>query len=443
MSRRRFRNQFASSWWGRAWVEALEDRAQLDPNRLPRGRTYARQARVRQFTVAPGLVSADVQGSDWDPYEVEVRVRMFPPKEWEAALDAIAARAAHAAALLDGELDPGIVDDLQGAGVGLLPGPGELGPYCSCPDWADPCKHAAAVCYLVASLLDDDPFVLLHLRGREREDVLAEVRSRRAQAVGAASRPRRDRADDDEGIPAREAYALAAEAAGATGAIGATGATGAAGVAGAVEAAAGRNGGTEPVLPAFPAVPLPPDRPQDPAPPVVGLPATLGATGELLELSRDAARRAWELATGQSDGGLSLDATADLARRAALALEARAPIDGLAKHSGEPRRRVVSLGVAWQAGGVDGVQVLDEPWDPPAEDLAEARTALLEDAPARTRVRVSRNRVSRSDGVQLRFGRDRRWYRFRRQGRSWEPTSTPDVDPRQLLPTSRAPSPRQ
>ena len=71
--------------------------------------------------------------------------------------DAIAAKSAHSAALLDGELDPAIVDDVRAAGVELLPGPGDLRPHCSCPDWAEPCKHAAAVCYLVAAELDRDP----------------------------------------------------------------------------------------------------------------------------------------------------------------------------------------------------------------------------------------------------------------------------------------------
>ena len=91
---------------------------------------------------------------------------------------AVAARAAHTAALLDGELPPEVVADAAAAGVELLPGPGEVGPRCSCPDWADPCKHAAAVYYLLGAEFDRDPFLLLKLRGITR----AELRSlRRAQ----------------------------------------------------------------------------------------------------------------------------------------------------------------------------------------------------------------------------------------------------------------------
>src|SRR5205807_2391912 len=82
----------------------------------------------------------------------------------------------HAAALLDGELPPEIADDAAGAGLDLLPGGGEVGPRCDCPDDADPCKHSAAACYLLADTLDADPFALFLLRGRTRDQVLAGLR---------------------------------------------------------------------------------------------------------------------------------------------------------------------------------------------------------------------------------------------------------------------------
>jgi uncharacterized Zn finger protein len=176
----RTRRGFAASWWGLAWIDALENRARLDPNRLPRGRTYARQNRVHDLTVEPGLITARVAGSRRAPYRVTVRVRPFDAGEWDRLLDAVAGRAAHSAALLDGELTPDIVADAGGAGVELLPVAGEVQPRCSCPDWADPCKHSAAVCYLMGDRLDHDPFELLHVRGRPRDVVLADLRQRRA-----------------------------------------------------------------------------------------------------------------------------------------------------------------------------------------------------------------------------------------------------------------------
>ena len=177
------RTTFGSTWWGRAWVEALEHRARLDPNRLPRGRSYARWNMVSRLAVDRGEVRAAVQGSRAQPYAVRVRVRQFGDDEWEQVFAAIASRAANAAALLDGELDPGVAEAAAAAGVDLLPGAGELQPRCSCPDWADPCKHSAAVCYLVADQLDADPFALFRLRGRDREQVMAGVRHQRAGAM--------------------------------------------------------------------------------------------------------------------------------------------------------------------------------------------------------------------------------------------------------------------
>src|SRR5260221_667389 len=161
------------TWWGRAWVEALEQRARLDPNRLPRGRDYARGGSVGQLVLAPGEVRAQVQGRKTVPYEVRIRVRRFADDEWDRVLEAISAQLGHAAAMLDGELPPEVAADVAAAGLDLLPAAGEVGPRCTCPDDADPCKHSAAVCYLVAGALDADPFALLLLRGRTRGEGLA------------------------------------------------------------------------------------------------------------------------------------------------------------------------------------------------------------------------------------------------------------------------------
>ena len=103
--------EFGQTWWGRAWVEALEQRARLDPNRLPRGRDYARSGAVGELILAPGEARARVQGRKTEPYEVRIRVRRFTDAEWDRVLTAISARLGHAAALLDGELPPQIAED--------------------------------------------------------------------------------------------------------------------------------------------------------------------------------------------------------------------------------------------------------------------------------------------------------------------------------------------
>src|SRR3954452_19986668 len=203
------RRTFGATWWGKAWVGALQGRAGLDLNRLGRGRTYARHGHVHDMAVSAGMATARVSGSRATPYRTEMAVRTFTDAEWDALEDAIVAKAGHLAALLDGELLPEVVDDAAAAGIELLPVPGDLRPRCSCPDWAELCKHAAAVCYLVADELDADPFALLLLRGRARDEILRRLRLRRAGGDVAAAEPSR-RAVRDTGVDPREAYAAAA-----------------------------------------------------------------------------------------------------------------------------------------------------------------------------------------------------------------------------------------
>src|SRR5436309_14288580 len=100
------RRTFGATWWGKAWVGALQGRAALDPNRLPRGRTYARQGHVERLVVEAGTVRAEVWGSRRTPYKTQVRVRLFTAEEWDRLEEAIVAKAGHLAALLDGELVP-------------------------------------------------------------------------------------------------------------------------------------------------------------------------------------------------------------------------------------------------------------------------------------------------------------------------------------------------
>lgn len=196
----RGRRAFAATWWGQAWVTALED-STLDSGRLSRGRTYARQGMVGPVTIAPGQVKAAVQGSRPRPYRSAVHLPVLTDAQWDTLLDTIAARAGHLAALLDGEMPAELVDDARHAGVPLLPQPTELDPECSCPDWGYPCKHAAALCYAIAATIDADPFAVFALRGRGREEVLGQLRARRtaSQATSTPSAP--------AGLPAAGAYA--------------------------------------------------------------------------------------------------------------------------------------------------------------------------------------------------------------------------------------------
>ncbi len=404
--------EFGRTWWGRAWLEALEQRARLDPDRLPRGRDYARSGAVGDLTLAPGEARARVQGRKTEPYQVRIRVRRFTDDEWDRVLGAISAQLGHAAALLDGELPPEIADDVAAAGLDLLPGGGELGPRCSCPDDADPCKHSAAACYLLTDALDTDPFALFLLRGRTRDQVLAGIRARRrgtasgqapAAGAGAAGQARAEgpswagRAPADEGVDARAAFAAPTPSA------------------------------------PIPAVPLPPGRPGLPAAlPVDPPPWRSGLRDDLLELAADAASRAWEMAMGLSaDAGLNLDPEADLARRGARALGTPA-FAALAARSGVRERDLARQGLAWRQGGLAGLESLRAEWDPAAEDpdalelLTAVRAALRSKTGAEEAVHG--NQVT-AGHLQLRLGRDLRWYPYTRSQEGWEPGGSPEHDP--------------
>lgn len=401
------------SWWGRAWVDALEQRARLDPNRLPRGREYARSGSVGELALAPGEVRAQVQGRKAAPYEVRIRVRRFADDEWDQVLGAISAQLGHAAAMLDGDLPPEVAADVAAVGLDLLPAAGEVGPRCTCPDDADPCKHSAAVCYLVAGALDADPFAVLLLRGRTKGEVLAGLRARRRDARSGAGQERAagpgsaavqgapgDRdgtAVPDAGVDARTAFAA------------------------------------EPPAGPIPVPPVPPARPGHPA----ALPADppswrAGLREDLLTLAADAAARAWELALGMNaDGGLGLEADADLARRAGRALGTPG-FAALVARSGMDGRDLARQGLAWQHGGAVGLELLRADWDPPTAaaetaDLLKAARAALRDTSG-SPARAVRNRVT-AGRMQLRLGPDLLWYPYVGSDGEWEPAGPPKPDP--------------
>ena len=175
------RGQFGEHWWAQRWIAVLESFGW--DNRLQRGRSYARKGQVLAIDVHPGRVTARVQGSRRTPYTVRIQVTPLDDDQWERVIDALAQQALFAAQLLAGEMPPEIEQAFQAAGVSLFPARTEIAMSCSCPDWAVPCKHIAAVYYLLGEEFDRDPFLLLTLRGRTRDQVMAALRGRRAAAA--------------------------------------------------------------------------------------------------------------------------------------------------------------------------------------------------------------------------------------------------------------------
>ncbi len=426
------RRDFGATWWGRAWIDALEQRARLDPNRLPRGRTYARQKKVGALVLAPGAIQAPVQGSRARPYRVSIAVRRFTDDEWVRVIDAIAGRAAHAAALLDGELLPDVLADADAVGVDLLPGAGELELTCSCPDWAVPCKHAAAVCYLMADSLDADPFALFLVRGRGREELWAALRERRrfltpaASASPADETAASDASDGNDTAPSRTPAARRARRLGTV-------------------AARTAFAGPQPRPDDLWALvgPPAPSRPGHPAPLAVNPPATSGIDADdLLSLGSDAAARAWALGRGEDDGSLTLSLERDLARRAAALLGTRR-FAQLVERADLPSRHLVRHALAWRHGGEEGFEVLTETWTPEPDQLDEGRAALLASSAGTLRTGSSYHRPIKQrantlilDTVQLRLSRQGNWFRLGKTAGHWEVEDGPAADPAALFVTS-------
>lgn len=182
-------SRFGLTWWGRRWIAALEALGAVYANRLPRGRTYARRGAVTDLAVAPGLVTASVHGSRARPYRVRIQLPVFDDATWQRVTAALAAELRHAAALLDGQMPEDVDEVLAACGVSLFPRPRELATSCSCPDYANPCKHVAAVHYVLAQTFDADPFLLPTLRGRDQAALLAGLRAARSGAAEPAAAP--------------------------------------------------------------------------------------------------------------------------------------------------------------------------------------------------------------------------------------------------------------
>jgi uncharacterized Zn finger protein len=152
----------------------------VDPSRLQRGRSYARSGQVLSIQENKAGIEAQVQGSRPAPYRVQIQVSHLSGDQWSKVVDALAEQALFTAQLLSGEMPGNIETAFEAAGVSLFPvRSGDLNTSCSCPDWANPCKHIAATHYILGDRFDDDPFLLFRMRGRTQDWRLDQVRERR------------------------------------------------------------------------------------------------------------------------------------------------------------------------------------------------------------------------------------------------------------------------
>ena len=172
------RGDIGETWWSRRFIEILESHEY--GARLRRGRSYARAGQVLELEVTGGLVVARVQGSRPRPYRVELAVKTLSDRDWERVELAMAERAVFVARLLAGEMPREIEEAFTASKLTLFPRSGrELSSSCTCPDWASPCKHVAAVFYLLAEAFDQDPFLIFQWRGRTRNELMTHLRALR------------------------------------------------------------------------------------------------------------------------------------------------------------------------------------------------------------------------------------------------------------------------
>ncbi|MFC7304612.1 SWF or SNF family helicase [Streptomyces monticola] len=427
---------FATTWWGQAWLKALEDTA-LDNAQLKAGRRLARAGAVGAVSVRPGRITAVVQDRDRTSRRSDVLLQRLTEDEWDRFLDMAVERAGHIAALLDREMPPHLVEDAAAAGLELLPGIGDLEPECGCDAW-DHCGHTAALCYQVARLLDQDPFVLLLMRGRGERELLDELQVR-SVARAAPEDPERAAAPESaaqEGVAAEEAYATGeilpplptlaapAETPGTPPSLDTSTAPAPGLDVGALEFLAASAAADAHRLLAEALAPGHHETVPEPE-------LTVGQ--DAVRLAADAAARsgAPDAATvsGTSDAATSSGTSGAVGRDAQI-------VARLAAGTGRDREGFALAVRAWQLGGAAGLAVLEEEWTPQAESAARARAALdaAWDEDERPRLRAARNRwtVTGTD-AQLRLGRDGRWWPYRKERTRWAPAGPPAHDPATAL----------
>lgn len=185
--------KIANSFWGQAWCDHLAKFSDYE-NRLPRGRSYVRNGLVCHLEIAEGKVKAMVCGSEL--YNVDIRIKNLPGEKWRGVKSRCAGQIGSLLELLKGRLSDHVMSVVTDRDKGLFPLPGEMKFDCDCPDWADMCKHVAAVLYGIGARLDAKPELLFVLRGVDHEELIsAEVGIDAVTATGEKSRHKRIEAE--------------------------------------------------------------------------------------------------------------------------------------------------------------------------------------------------------------------------------------------------------
>ena len=182
------RGDVVEHWWSKKWIAYLKS---LNMGaRLTRGKAYARKGQTLSVDIIKGKVIAKVQGSYREPYTVEIKLKAILKSQWKKIIKLLASQAIYGSKLLNGKMPQDIEKIFTKAGVELFPSSrSDLQTECSCPDYVNPCKHIAAVYYILAEKFDENPFLIFELRGKSKEDFITMLRESRTETAIDLSAP--------------------------------------------------------------------------------------------------------------------------------------------------------------------------------------------------------------------------------------------------------------
>ena len=173
-------------WWVLQWLDLLEK--YRFKKRLERGRNYAREGNILGIDFAGKKVTAKVQGTADEPYQLSIKLDAFSEEDWNYVIQSLAEKAIFSAQLLAGEMPENIEEVFIANGLSLFPfSLSDVHSRCNCPDPKNPCKHIAAVYYELADRFSEDPFVLFQLRGKTKEEILERIREIRLEKTATIS----------------------------------------------------------------------------------------------------------------------------------------------------------------------------------------------------------------------------------------------------------------
>jgi uncharacterized Zn finger protein len=191
--------KLTTTWWGKSWNDNLESYSDY-AYRIDRGRSYVRHGAVLDLKLTQGRISSLVQGSTRKPYQVNISIQPLSKNNWEAITCECAGKIESLQELIAGKFPKALSELFTAKGKGLFPTPKEMVIECSCPDWANMCKHVAATLYGVGARLDDDPSLFFLLRNVNIEDLLSETISRKAETLLEKSKVKSSRIIEDTDI---------------------------------------------------------------------------------------------------------------------------------------------------------------------------------------------------------------------------------------------------